>query len=91
MSESIQLVDLSKIRPSDYKAQYVGCLVLTKDHKLLLQQRGHDFVKHPDYLCEFGGRIEQGEQPNQALIRELNEELGAVVQENEMVSLGCAH
>jgi 8-oxo-dGTP diphosphatase len=65
MIELIELVDLSKIRPSDYNAQYVGCLVLTKDHKLLLQQRGHDFVTYPDYLCEFGGRIEQGEEPIQ--------------------------
>ncbi len=89
MIESIHLVDLSKIRPSDYNAQYVGCLVLTKDHKLLLQQRGHDFVTYPDYLCEFGGRIEQGEQPIQAIIRELKEELGALVQENELVSLGA--
>lgn len=89
MTASVKLLDPQKINTSDYKARYVGCLILTKDHQILLQQRGHDFVKHPDYLCEFGGRIEQGEEPNQSLVRELNEELGALVQENEAISLGA--
>src|SRR3990167_2823410 len=89
MAESVKLVDLSHIKLSDYKARYVGCLVLTNDHKILLQQRGHDFVTYPDYLCEFGGHIEEGEEPLQAVIRELKEELGASAQENEIVSLGA--
>lgn len=89
MAESVKLLDITKIRPEDFKAQFVGCLVLTNDRKILLQQRGHDFVTHPDYLCEFGGHIEKGEKPLQALLRELNEELGALAQENEIVSLGA--
>lgn len=89
MAESVKLIDLSNIRSSDYKARYVGCLVMTKDHKILLQQRGHDFVTYPDYLCEFGGHIEEGEEPLQAVLRELREELGASAQENEIVSLGA--
>jgi len=48
---------------------------MTKDHKILLQQRWHNFVTYPDYLCEFGGHIEEGEQ-SQVVIRELKEELG---------------
>jgi 8-oxo-dGTP pyrophosphatase MutT (NUDIX family) len=55
----------------------------------LENDKNHDFVTYPDYLCEFGGQIEQGEQPIQAIIRELKEELGALVQENELVSLGA--
>lgn len=89
MSNSIKMVDLTKIKQSDYKEQFVGCLVLTKDNKILLQQRGHDFVTYPDYLCEFGGHIEEGEHPIQTVIRELKEELGACVKESEIISLGA--
>jgi len=87
--DEIKLVDLAKIKKSGYKDQFVGCVVLTKDNKILLQQRGHDFSTYPDYLCEFGGHIESGEQPTQAIIRELNEELGAFAKENEIISLGA--
>ncbi len=89
MTEPIKLVDVTKVKQTDYKARFVGCLVLTKDHKILLQQRGHDFITYPDYLCEFGGHIEESEQPTQAIIRELKEELGALAQENEVISLGA--
>lgn len=87
--KKVKIIELTKIRQSEYKAQFVGCLILTKDHKILLQQRGHDFVSHPDYLCEFGGHIEEEEEPTQAIIRELKEELGASVREHELISLGA--
>lgn len=68
--------------------QYVGCLIRTHDNKILLQQRGDDWGHYPGYLSEFGGHLEAGETPMQALIRELKEELGAEVKANEVVDLG---
>ena len=53
----------------------VVAALLTRDAKLLVCQRRHD-DKFP-LLWEFpGGKVEAGETPQQALARELREELG---------------
>jgi len=62
---------------------------LTQNNKIMLQQRGHDFVTYRDYLCEFGGKIEADELPIQALTRELNEELGAIVDAADVTYFGA--
>lgn len=67
----------------------VGCLVLSKDNKIVLQQRDQDSPRFPGALATFGGRIEQGETPIQALIRELKEELGADVNASDVTNLGA--
>jgi 8-oxo-dGTP diphosphatase len=88
MLEPVRLIDLAKINQAEYKKQFVGCLVLTKDCKILLQQRGPAFPTYPNYLSEFGGHIEEGEQPIQTMIRELKEELGASLKADELIHLG---
>lgn len=55
----------------------VGAL-LVRDGKLLLGRRGPDRRWLPDAWDVFGGHIEAGETPEQALRRELAEELGIV-------------
>ncbi|ARG98452.1 NUDIX domain-containing protein [Legionella micdadei] len=89
MSAIVKLIMESDINESHYPKQFVGCLVLTKDNRILLQKRGHDWSAYPGYLCEFGGKIERQERPIQAIIRELNEELGAHAHEKEFVPLGA--
>lgn len=88
-SGAIQQVDLTQINETDFERRYVGCIVLIKDNKILLQQRGANWDHFPGYLSEFGGQIEADESPIQALVRELREELGAVVGEHEVVSFGA--
>ncbi|HHF7373681.1 TPA: NUDIX domain-containing protein [Legionella bozemanae] len=89
MSAIVKLIMGSNINETQYSKQFVGCLVLTKDNRILLQKRGHDWSAYPDYLCEFGGRMEKQEQPVQAIIRELKEELGAQAHEEELIPLGA--
>lgn len=72
-----------------FDTTYVGCVVLTKDNTILLQQRPTHFLTYPDYVCEFGGKIEPGESPNDALVRELHEELGAQVTLEDVISFGA--
>jgi 8-oxo-dGTP diphosphatase len=84
----IQERDLTKLDETQFKHRYVGCLILTNDQKILLQQRGVDWNHFPGYLSEFGGRIESNESPMQALIRELKEELGAQVKAADVTTLG---
>jgi 8-oxo-dGTP diphosphatase len=66
----------------------VSCLVLNKDGKIVLQLRDNDCPTFPGRLATFGGGIEQGESPMQALVRELKEELGAGVKIRNVIYLG---
>lgn len=72
----------------NYPNRYVGCLILTSNNKLLLQQRGIDWERYPAALATFGGKIELGETPQQALVRELKEELGAQIVFDDVITLG---
>lgn len=86
---SIKTVDLTATDLTSFANSFVGCLVLTHDNKILLQQRGHDWDRFPNCLATFGGQIELGETPMQALVRELKEELGAIVIPSEAINLGA--
>ncbi|RLQ88582.1 8-oxo-dGTP diphosphatase MutT [Notoacmeibacter ruber] len=57
----------------------VACALVDADGRVLLTQRPEG--KALAGLWEFpGGKVEQGERPEEALIRELDEELGVVTQ-----------
>lgn len=59
----------------------VSILILyTAEGKILLQHRSKDAQRLPDYWAFFGGDIEAGETPKQALRRESLEELSYEVQ-----------
>ena len=47
---------------------------------ILLQHRTDDAFRLPGYWAFFGGGIEQGENPTEALKREIQEELSYLVQ-----------
>jgi len=55
----------------------VSLLVLRdSDRKVLMQHRSKDAKLKPDHWAFFGGGIEEGETPEEALKRETAEELG---------------
>jgi len=59
----------------------VSVLILyTLTGHILLQHRTDDAVRLPGYWAFFGGGIEQGENPTEALKREILEELSHLVQ-----------
>jgi 8-oxo-dGTP diphosphatase len=68
--------------------QYADCIILTHDNKILLQQRPENGGAHSGALCAFGGHVEEGENFMGALVRELREELGAVVNPDKVIFLG---
>lgn len=71
-----------------YAKQYTGCLILSHDGRIILQQRGQGWQRFPGLVSTFGGRIEHGETADDAITRELNEELGADVIKAHLHSLG---
>ncbi len=78
-------VDLN-LTQTDFSAycRALACaIVLTHDGKILLQQRPADGLHDVPYIGLFGGGHEDGETLPQALCRELNEELGAVLVPSE--------
>ena len=62
----------------------VSVLILyTLTGHILLQHRTDDALRLPGYWAFFGGSIEQGENPTEALKREIREELSYLVQNPE--------
>ncbi len=89
MKKLIVPVDLLQVDPTCFVRRYVSCIVLTKDHKIMLQKRGTEWLSFPGMLSTFGGQIELKENPLQTLVRELKEELGADIEASEVISFGA--
>lgn len=88
LHHKINLISQHQIDNGCFTNRFVSCLVLSKDNRMILQQRGNSWKSYPGFLSEFGGHIEVNELPIHALIRELKEELGAQVEETDVISLG---
>jgi 8-oxo-dGTP pyrophosphatase MutT (NUDIX family) len=50
-------------------------IAVGSDNKILLQHKSKDAPNNPDTWCLFGGGVEDGETPEQAIKREIFEEL----------------
>lgn len=65
------------------ETKHVVCAVIVKDHKVFATQRGYGEFKDG---WEFpGGKIEPGETPEQAIVREIREELNTEIVPIRMV------
>jgi len=53
-----------------------GVILINNEEMILLQHRGKDARWNQGSWGEFGGQIEKGETPKEAVKRELKEELG---------------
>lgn len=67
----------------------VACALIDQDNRVLVAQRPEGGTMA--HLWEFpGGKLEVGETPEQALIRELDEELGIKVRKHCLAALSFA-
>ncbi|EDZ44026.1 MAG: NUDIX domain-containing protein [Rhodobacteraceae bacterium] len=60
------------------KAAEYACAIIIKDGKTLLGRRAHFRAAYPNCWDFIGGKIEAGETAEQALIRELGEEIAII-------------
>ncbi len=68
----------------DMKLVQVVAAIIVKDHKVLSTKRGYGEFKGG---WEFpGGKIEEGEQPEEALVREIQEELEVEIKVIEKIA-----
>ena len=65
------------------KTVRVVAAIIHKDGKIFATQRGYGAYK--DYWEFPGGKIEAGETPEQALIREIKEELATIIQPEQFL------
>jgi 8-oxo-dGTP pyrophosphatase MutT (NUDIX family) len=64
-----------------YPGDAVAALILFENRYLLQRRDCKEGIFFPGFLGNFGGAIEVGENPEEALVRELHEELGIEITE----------
>jgi mutator protein MutT len=67
--------------------EVVGAIIKNASNEYLLQQRDENAPTFKHEWTLFGGKVEEGEQPEEALLRELDEELRLDPQDIESITL----
>lgn len=68
--------------------QYVGALLITPNNEIIMQQRDDKpGIVNPGMITTFGGGVENGENINEAIKRELREELELVVSDIQLFGI----
>ncbi|MCA9192426.1 MAG: NUDIX domain-containing protein [Planctomycetales bacterium] len=73
-----------RYRPRRRKPGYGAVAVVFQDGEFLVIRRSA-FVRAPNLLCFTGGTIESGETPQQAIVREMREELNVESTARELI------
>lgn len=88
--EYIGTAPRSRVHTEGLRHQVVHCWAVAENSPILyFQQRSptkHDFPNCFDLAC--GGHIDAGELPEQAVLREIREEIGLDLEQSQLVSLG---
>ncbi len=87
--KAIRQVNLDQTDMKQFAVCLADCVILTHDGKILMQRRPENWGSHPGVVNIFGGHVEEGESVVAGLLRELNEELGAVVQPDDLIFIGA--
>ena len=74
----------TSLSPKTKKTIHVVAAILIQDGRLLATQRGYGLWK--DWWEFPGGKVEQGEEPREALRREMQEELAVDIEAGKLVA-----
>lgn len=89
LTAEIEELTITQISEMQFKGKFASALIMTCDNKILLQKRSVNAKNFPGFITTFGGKIELHETPKQALMRELNEELGAQTHPSDLIECGA--
>lgn len=64
--------------------RHVSCWIINKKGLVLLQRRAYTKVKNPGLWAKTGGHIDVGETPAHAAVREVKEEIGLEVCQDDL-------
>lgn len=67
---------------------YAGVILLDADKRVALQLRNEDRALNPGMWSVFGGHLEEGENPAEGALREIEEELSVRLTRDRLESLG---
>jgi len=67
------------------KVRVVGAVIYNEKNQILCALRGPE-MSHGNYWEFPGGKIEEGEEPEASLVREIREELGCTIKVGEQVA-----
>lgn len=59
--------------------RHVSAWIINKDGNLLIQRRSYKKTNNPGLWAKTGGHVASGESPDDAIIREINEEIGILL------------
>ncbi len=89
MNDIIRPVNLDETDLSQFKVHLADCIILTHDHKLLMQQRPESWGQYAGVLNIFGGHVEENETVLKGLIREIREETGGIIRQEDLTFIGA--
>ncbi len=78
MTRNTSIITIPKYRP-----EFASLIPYMRDNdvwKFYLQRRDRHAREYPEWLGPFGGHIEEGENPEEAMLREIQEELSITPQ-----------
>lgn len=64
--------------------RHANCWIMNEKGELLFQKRAATKEKNPNKWAKTGGHVMAGESPKQGLIREIKEEIGVELKENDI-------
>ena len=80
-------VERSKIHEDNLWHHHVSAWIMNYDGKILLQQRALDKKKNPGKWAKTGGHVDSGETCEESIKREVYEEIGLEVKDNEIENI----
>lgn len=64
----------------------VSCWIMNEKGKILMQKRTPNKKRNPNKWAKTGGQVDSGETPEEAIAREVKEEIGIEIPRNQIVS-----
>ena len=80
-------VERSKIHEDNLWHHHVSAWIMNYDGKILLQQRALNKKKNPGKWAKTGGHVDSGETCEESIKREVYEEIGLEVKDNEIENI----